>query len=69
VSAPFDVAIVGGGPAGCSAAITLAEQGARVLLCEARPYPHDKLCGEFLSPECAGMLAGLRLARPASGFY
>jgi flavin-dependent dehydrogenase len=51
-----DVAVVGGGPAGCSAAIQLAQHGARVVLLEARLYPHDKLCGEFLSPECAGLL-------------
>lgn len=54
-----DVLVIGGGPAGLSAAICLAEQGAQVVLCEARRYPHDKLCGEFLSPECAGLLAGL----------
>ena len=64
-----DVAVVGGGPAGCSAAIHLARRGARVVLLEARAYPHDKLCGEFLSPECAGLLDGLGLtpARQALG--
>lgn len=57
----FDTAIVGAGPAGCSAAITLARCGARVVLFEAKTYPHDKLCGEFLSPECAGLLDELGL--------
>jgi flavin-dependent dehydrogenase len=52
----YDAAVVGGGPAGCSAAICLVRQGARVVLLEARAYPHDKLCGEFLSPECADLL-------------
>ncbi len=52
----YDLAIIGGGPAGCSAAITAAKLGMQVILFEARLYPHDKLCGEFLSPECAGML-------------
>jgi flavin-dependent dehydrogenase len=52
----FDAAIVGGGPAGCSAAITLAQCGARVVLFEAKTYPHHKVCGEFLSPECAALL-------------
>ncbi len=28
-------------------------------MCEARTYPHDKLCGEFLSPECEGLLCHL----------
>ena len=59
-----DVVVIGGGPAGCSAAIHLAGQGARVLLCEAGAYPHDKLCGEFLSPECAVLLARLGMAPP-----
>ena len=57
--APYDAAIVGGGPAGSSAAISLAAQGARVVLLEARAYPHDKLCGEFLSPECIPLLQSL----------
>jgi flavin-dependent dehydrogenase len=48
----YDTAIIGGGPAGCSAAITLAQRGMRVVLFEAKSYPHHKVCGEFLSPEC-----------------
>ncbi len=57
----YDVAVIGGGPAGASAAIALAGQGHRVLVLEAKTYPHDKLCGEFLSPECAGLLDALGL--------
>lgn len=58
----YDVAIIGGGPAGCSAAITLAQRGARVVLCEAKNYPHHKVCGEFLSPECTYLLDQLGLS-------
>lgn len=53
----FDVAIIGGGLAGCNAAITLAQRNRRVLLLEANPYPHPKVCGEFLSPECISLFA------------
>lgn len=55
----YDAAVVGGGLAGCSAAIKLAERGWRVVLFEARAYPHHKVCGEFLSPECAAILGEL----------
>jgi flavin-dependent dehydrogenase len=48
----FDSIIVGGGPAGASAAIHLARAGARVLLAERQKFPRAKLCGEFISPEC-----------------
>ncbi len=55
----WDAAVIGGGPAGCSAAIRMAQEGFKVILFEARDYPHDKMCGEFLSPECAGLLDAL----------
>jgi flavin-dependent dehydrogenase len=48
----YDVAIVGGGPAGSSAAIRLANAGLSVLLAEQKKFPREKLCGEFISPEC-----------------
>jgi flavin-dependent dehydrogenase len=49
----YDVIIAGGGPAGASAAIHLSTRGARVLLVEQKNFPRAKLCGEFISPECA----------------
>jgi menaquinone-9 beta-reductase len=48
----YDAVIVGGGPAGTSAAIHLATRGVRVLLAEQKKFPRAKLCGEFISPEC-----------------
>jgi len=57
----FDVAVVGGGLAGCSAAIHLSRHGLRVVLFEAKTYPHHKVCGEFLSPECLSLLDELGL--------
>jgi flavin-dependent dehydrogenase len=58
----YDVIIAGGGPAGSSAAINLAQLGARVLLVEQKKFPRAKLCGEFISPECADLFARLGVA-------
>jgi flavin-dependent dehydrogenase len=47
-----DLAIIGGGVAGLSAAIRLTELGIMPTLIEAGSYPSHKLCGEFFSPSC-----------------
>jgi flavin-dependent dehydrogenase len=59
---PFDVVIAGAGPAGGTLALRLARPGARVALVDRARFPRDKLCGEFLSPECWGVLERLGLA-------
>src|SRR4249919_394774 len=55
----FDIIIVGGGPAGTSAAITAASAGARVLLLERGRFPRHKVCGEFVSAESLDLLTDL----------
>ncbi len=52
LSQKYDIAIVGAGPAGSSAAIRLSQAGLKVLLAEQKAFPREKLCGEFISPEC-----------------
>lgn len=46
------IAVVGAGPAGASLAIRLARKDFRVTLIERERFPRQKLCGEFVSPEC-----------------
>ena len=62
----FDLAIVGGGPAGTSCAITAARLGASVGLFEAKDFPRQRVCGEFVSSESLNVLAGLLKDVPAA---
>jgi menaquinone-9 beta-reductase len=55
----YDLIVIGGGPAGTSAAITAARAGARVLLLERGRFPRHKVCGEFVSAESLDLLANL----------
>lgn len=68
-SSLYDVIIAGGGPAGASAAIHLSMSGARVLLVEQKKFPRPKLCGEFISPECAVHFERLRVAEALSAAH
>jgi geranylgeranyl reductase family protein len=45
----YDVAVVGAGPAGSTAAIRLAREGARVALIDRATFPRDKPCGGGLT--------------------
>lgn len=51
--------VVGGGPAGSTTALHLADAGCRVLMLERAAYPRDKACGDLLIPDT---LAALRRA-------
>ncbi|MGH9499439.1 MAG: NAD(P)/FAD-dependent oxidoreductase [Terriglobales bacterium] len=52
----YDLIVIGGGPAGSSAAITAARSGARTLMLERGRFPRQKVCGEFVSAESLGLL-------------
>jgi flavin-dependent dehydrogenase len=55
----YDLAVIGGGPAGAAAAITAARRGHSVLLLERGKYPRHKVCGEFVSAESLDILRTL----------
>ena len=58
----FDVAIVGGGPAGASCAAFCAGARLRTLLLEREVFPREKVCGDCLNPACRPILERLQLA-------
>src|SRR6266478_9634356 len=59
----FDVAIVGGGPAGSSCAAFCALAGLRTLVLERERFPREKVCGDCLNPSCWPVLDRLNLAQ------
>ncbi len=50
-SQQFDVIIIGGGLAGLTSAIHLAQNNFKVLLIEKNSFPKHKVCGEYVSNE------------------
>ena len=59
----FDVAIVGGGPAGSSCAAFCALAGLHTLILERERFPREKVCGDCLNPSCWPVLERLELAQ------
>ncbi len=56
-----DVLVVGAGPAGSAAAITLAGAGFDVVLIDQQAFPRDKVCGDGLIPDAHHALRRLGL--------
>lgn len=44
-----EIIVIGAGPGGCTAALSLAKQGIPVLLVDQATFPRDKICGDALS--------------------
>jgi menaquinone-9 beta-reductase len=59
-----DVVVVGGGPAGAAAGITLARAGRDVILVDKARFPRDKACGDGLTTEALRRLEALGLSVP-----
>ncbi len=57
----FDVIIVGGGPAGATAALYCHKAGLKALLVDKATFPRDKICGDALSGKTVRILRELNL--------
>jgi menaquinone-9 beta-reductase len=62
-----EIAIVGGGPAGSTAAWSLAKAGRAVRLFERDAEPRHKICGEFVSIEAQAVLRDMGIDPAALG--
>ncbi len=59
-----DLLVVGGGPVGLAAALYAVQAGLDVSVCEQRPGPVDKACGEGLMPGAVRDLDALGVSPP-----
>jgi 2-polyprenyl-6-methoxyphenol hydroxylase-like FAD-dependent oxidoreductase len=66
---PYDVAIVGAGPAGSACAIHLARAGYQVALLDKASFPRHKACAEYLSPAAEPLLQRLGVEGFFDGIY
>ena len=58
-----DVLVVGAGPAGSLAALTLARAGLAVRLIDRATFPRHKLCGDTVNPGALALLDAAGLGR------
>jgi menaquinone-9 beta-reductase len=63
----FDVAIVGGGPAGSSCASFCARAGFQTVVIEREKFPREKVCGDCLNPSCWPVMERLGVTQEVLG--
>lgn len=63
----YDALVIGGGPAGASAAYWLARSGRRVLVVEKKTFPREKTCGDGLTPRAVKELEDMGLGPRLAG--
>ncbi len=64
-----DVLVIGGGPAGASAAYWLARYGHDVTIVERKSFPREKTCGDGLTPRAVHQLNEMGLEAGLSKFH
>jgi menaquinone-9 beta-reductase len=63
----WDVTVIGGGPAGSTAATLTAKAGLKTLLIDRAVFPREKVCGDCLNPGCWDVFDQLGVAEEIAG--
>jgi len=65
----FETLIIGGGPAGTAAGISLLKKGKKCCIVDKQSFPRDKTCGGLLSQKTLDILSDLVSSADLTSFY